>query len=279
MKKLIALGCSILILTACGNEIEKKANEKLITARNAYEHGNYEEAKKQIDSIKILYPKALKTRKAGQELILDVELKRQQQKLDSLSEMLQTCEEAFNIVKDKYILEKDTAYQEIGNYLWPTQTIEKNLHRSYLRFQVSEQGVLSMTSIYCGSNNIHHISVKATAADGTYMETPASRDSYETTDMGEKIEKADYKQEEIKNFVEFIALHKDQNIRIEYIGERKYTTTMSPSDRQAAISIYELAQILSDMAAIKKAQEAANLKIGFVNEKKQRKALEKQEEE
>ena len=48
MKKLIALGCSILILTACGNEIEKKANEKLITARNAYEHGNYEEAKKQI---------------------------------------------------------------------------------------------------------------------------------------------------------------------------------------------------------------------------------------
>lgn len=279
MKKLITLGCSLLLLAACGNEIEKKANEKLVTARNAYEHGNYEEAKKQIDSIKILYPKALKARKAGQELILDVELKRQQQKLDSLSEAMQTCQEAFNIVKDKYILEKDTAYQEIGNYLWPTQTIEKNLHRSYLRFQVSELGALSMTSIYCGSSNIHHTSVKATAADGTYMETPTSRDSYETTDMGEKIEKADYKQEEIKNFVEFIALHKDQNIRIEFIGDRKYTTTMHPTDRQAAIGIYELAQILNDMAAIKKAQDEANLKIGFVSKKKERKEQKEGEEQ
>ena len=38
-----------------------------------------EEAKTQIDSIKILYPKAFEARKAGQELMLDVELKAQQE--------------------------------------------------------------------------------------------------------------------------------------------------------------------------------------------------------
>lgn len=48
---------------------------------------------------------------------------------------------------------------------------------------------MSMTSIYCGPSNIHHISVKVIAPDGSFAETPASKDSYETTDLGEKIEK------------------------------------------------------------------------------------------
>ena len=73
MKKLIILFCGTLALAACGNGLEKKANEKLTIARAAYERGDYEEAKTQIDSIKILYPKAFEARKAGQELMLDVE--------------------------------------------------------------------------------------------------------------------------------------------------------------------------------------------------------------
>ena len=44
---------------------------------------------------------------------------------------------------------------------------------------------------------------------------------------------------------------------------------MTPADRQAAVGIYELAQILSSMTQIKKEQEEANLKIGFINKKKE----------
>ena len=47
MKKLIIFFCGTLALTACGNGIEKKANEKLTIARAAYERGDYEEAKRQ----------------------------------------------------------------------------------------------------------------------------------------------------------------------------------------------------------------------------------------
>ena len=42
MKKLIIFFCGTLALTACGNGIEKKANEKLTIARAAYERGDYE---------------------------------------------------------------------------------------------------------------------------------------------------------------------------------------------------------------------------------------------
>ena len=161
MKKLIILFCGTLALAACGNGLEKKANEKLMVAKAAYERGDYEEAKLQIDSIKILYPKAFEARKAGQALMLDVETKTQQKTLAYLDSAFQAKTKEFNAIKDKFTLEKDAEYQQVGNYLWPTQTIEKNMHRSYLRFQVNEQGIMSMTSIYCGAGNTHGLVVKS----------------------------------------------------------------------------------------------------------------------
>ena len=81
MKKLIVLTCTLSLLTVCGDSIEKKAGEKLAAARAAFEHNDYNEAKLQIDSIKILYPKAFDTRKEGIKLMQQVELKEQQESL------------------------------------------------------------------------------------------------------------------------------------------------------------------------------------------------------
>ena len=63
MKKLIILFCSALALSACGNEAEKKANEKLTAAKAAFESGNYEEAKLQMTVSKYYTPKHLKPAK------------------------------------------------------------------------------------------------------------------------------------------------------------------------------------------------------------------------
>ena len=180
-------------------------------------------------------------------------------------------------IKKNYTFEKDAEYQKIGNYLHPSQVIEKNLHRSYLRFQVDEPGAMSMTSIYCGPHNIHHLAVKVTAPDGSFAETPASKDSYETTDLGEKIEKADYKLGEDGNVIAFLNLNKDKNIRVHYLGERSYATVMTPNDRKAVAAVYELAQLLSSITEIKKNMEEANLKIEFVKRKMQERESKKTE--
>ncbi|MBD9109422.1 hypothetical protein [Bacteroides nordii] len=274
MKKLIVGLCATLVLASCGNDAEKKANERLTTARTAFEQGDYNEAKLQIDSIKILYPKAFDARREGISLMQQIELKEQQQSLVYLDSILQTKQKEFESIKNKYVLEKDAEYQQTGNYFWPTQTVEKNLHRSFLRFQVNEQGVMSMTSIYCGGSNLHHFAVKVIAPDGSFAETPASKDSYETTDLGEKIEKADYKMGADGNVMGFLYLNRDKNIKVEYIGDRKYTTTMTPADRQALAGIYELSQLLSSIEQIKKEQEEANLKIQFVTKKIEQKQQE-----
>lgn len=266
MKKVTLLACLCCTLFAC-SDVEKKAGERLQIARTAFERGDYSEAKIQIDSIKILYPKAFETRREGIGLMQEVELKEQEKSLVYLDSMLQEKQQEFEKIKGKFAFEKDAEYQKIGNYLHPSQVIEKNLHRSFLRFQVDEKGVMSMTSIYCGPRNIHHLAVKVIAPDGSFAETPASKDSYETTDLGEKIEKADYKMGEDGNVIGFLYLNKDKNIKVNYLGEHPYSTTLTLNDRKAAAEVYELAQLLSSITEIKKNMEEANLKIEFVKRK------------
>ena len=271
MKKAVFLACLCCTLFSCSN-VEKKAGEKLRAAREALQRGDYSEAKIQIDSIKILYPKAFETRREGIGLMQQVELKEQEKTLVYLDSMLQDKQKEVDALKKNYTFEKDAEYQRTGNYLHPSQVIEKNLHRSYLRFQVDETGVMSMTSIYCGPHNIHHLAVKVTAPDGSFAETPASKDSYETADLGEKIEKADYKLGEDGNVIAFLNLNKDKNIRVNYLGERSYATVMTPNDRKAVAAVYELAQLLSSITEIKREMEEANLKIEFVKRKIQERA-------
>ncbi len=266
MKKIMTLICASCLLIACNN-VEEKATLKLNEARTAYEAGNYSEAKLQIDSIKILYPKAYDTRRQGIYLMQDIELAEQEKTITYLDSVLNEKQKELETLKSEFILEKDTAYQRIGHYLTPAQVIERNLHRSYLRFQTDETGKMSMTSIYCGSYNIHHTSVKVTAPDGNFAETPASQDSYETADLGEQIEKADYKLGEDGGVIGFIAANKDKNLRVEYKGDRTYITNMMPADRKAAADIHALSNLLSSITRIKQNIEEAQLKIQFIQKK------------
>lgn len=269
MKKLLIWVCAASLLAACGNDVEKKAGEKLQAAREALQKGNYSEAKLQVDSIKILYPKAFEARREGLKIIQQAELKEQEHSLVYLDSTLQVKQKEFEALKGKFIFEKNAEYQDIGNYFWPTQVVEKNLHRSYLRFQVNERGLMVMTSIYCGGSNIHHSAVKVTVADGSFSETPASKDSYETSNLGEKIEKADYKIGQDGHVMNFLYMNKDKSVRVEYLGERKYAFIMSAADKQALVGVYELAQLLSSIEQVKKDTKEANLKIEFITRKMQ----------
>ena len=119
-----------------------------------------------------------------------------------------------------------------------------------------------MTSIYCAGGNLHHTAVRVSVGD-TYAETPVSNDSYETTDLGRAIEKADYKVENDGGVVNFILANQDKkNIQLTFLGDRTYRTVMQPND-------VELAKVLSGMEEIKKEQKEANLKIRFVERKMQ----------
>lgn len=267
MKKIVFLICITLFTVSCNNSNEDKAEERLAAARLALEHDDFNGAKLQIDSIKTLYPKAFKTRKESQQLMCIVVLKEQQHNLRFLTSMLQTKQQEFEAIKKQYTYEKNAKYQDIGNYFWPTQTVERNLHRSYLRFQVNDQGIMTLTSIYSGGRYIHHHAIKVIASDGTYAQTPASTDVYESNDMGIKNEKADYHLGSDGGVINFLFLNRQKNIRVEYIGTSRYATVMAPADKLALTNIYSLTKVLASIQKIKDEIDDANVKIKFVLKK------------
>ena len=267
MKKIgLSALLALAVLTGCGDGGEKEAQLRLQKAEAALQQENFSEAKLQIDSIKMLYPKAFEARKQGIKLMQQVDLKEQRKTLVYLDSMMQIKQLQLDSIKGNFVLEKDTAYQEIGNWFYPTQVVEKNTGRTFLRGQVNELGEMSLTSIYCAGGNLNHTSVKVSVGD-TFAETPTTKDSYTTTDLGRTIEKADYKLGEDGGVVGFIVANQDKNIQLTFIGDKTYKTAMQKNDRKAIAELTDLARILSGMEEIRKQQKEANLKIQFVTRK------------
>lgn len=256
----------MFFLASCGQE-EKKANELLSRAESSFQSANYSEAKLLIDSIRNSYPKVFDVRRKAIMLKQQVELKEQQISLEYLDSMMAVKQLALDSIKSDYVLEKDTAYQEIGNYFYPSQVVEKNIGRTFLRANVNEKGEMSLTSIYCAGGSLNHTSVKVSSKDA-FAQTPASPDVYVSSDLGRKIEKADYKYGADGGVIGFIIANKDaKSLKLEFIGDRTYRTLMYSPDIKAIVQVARLAQILSAMEEIRKEQKEANLKIQFLNKK------------
>ena len=117
----------ILFLASCGQE-EKKASELLGRAEASFRSANYSEAKLQIDSIRSLYPKVFDVRKKAIKLMQQVELEEQQASLRYLDSVMTVKKTVLDSMKVEFVLEKDTAYQEIGNYFYPSQVVEEKCH-------------------------------------------------------------------------------------------------------------------------------------------------------
>lgn len=268
--RLIGLACILLSINfACGDNGEKQARIKLTDAEFALNSGDYNRAKQEIDSIRILYPKAFEARKEGIRLMQRVDLAEQERTLAYLDNLLSSFQILADGMKDNFTFEKNEEYQEVGNYFYPTQVVEKNINRSFLRAQVDERGKMTLTSIYCGQRSIHHKSIKVVAPDATFAETPLSSDTYESVDLGMKIEKADYSLGNDGGVIPFITLNSEQPLKVQFLGERAYTSQMRPDDRTAIAELYKLSQVLSSIEQAKKDKEEANRKITFVKRKMQ----------
>ena len=260
-------GCLIslatLLLSAC-NSGEKEARALLKRAETAYEQGNYQQSIAIIDSIKSRYPKAFDSRRESQLLMRKASLQEQEQNVAFLDSVIREKQILLSEVSGHYLFEKDTAYQQLGNYIHPSQLLEKNLHRAHLSFRTNERGELTMTSIYCGKQAIHHSGVKVIAPDGTYMETPTAHETYESSVLGEQIEKSDFRLGEDGGVMEFIYRHAKEKLKLEFKGDRSFTTQMTPADCEALVAVYDLAHLLDFICEMQSEREANLVKIRFI---------------
>ena len=117
-KKTVWAGLLLLgavLVAACSDNGEGQARQHIEKARTALQNGKFSEAKLQIDSIRMLYPKAFEARKEGISLMQQIDLAEQQQTLSYLDSMLVVQQQAADAAKEGLVLEKHL--ERIGSYV------------------------------------------------------------------------------------------------------------------------------------------------------------------
>ena len=275
MRKTAILTVAILTLTTgCKENVEKLASRHLDNAKEAFNNSDYNKAKQEIDSIRILFPKAFEVRKQGLALMQVVEVAEQTRTIEYEDSMIAATTAAFERIKDNYVFEKDEEYQDLGLYTIKSQAPNRNIDRTYIRAQVDELGRMTLVSSYRGSSYIHHDWLKLSVGE-LYVDTPESKDRHEFTDLGICYERLSFINGNDGGAAAFISANKDQEIT--YTLYRKTdpessravykNLRMTKDDRYAIARLYDLSQILLSLNEHKSLRDEADRHLKFIRSK------------
>lgn len=269
-KIILPLTLCLSLLFACSHS-DQKAKEQLEIARAFYESNDLNQAKMEVDNIRNFYPKAYKVIKQGNRLMRDIELKEQQRTIAYCDSTLKIKESEVPSLTEGFMLEKDTAYEEVGNWVYKTQVIEKNVSRNYLRTTVDEKGKIALSSIYRGSSPLKHSSIKVEGASGEFANTQTvaedGANNYTFNDGGIYNEIVTYKNGTDNGVINFINANQSQALKVTFIGKKNLKMTLSKEDKIALEKSFNLAATLSDIERMKKEIKMAQAKIELLTKR------------
>lgn len=259
------------ILCAACSQTEKEARIRLNQAKAMYEQNELFAAKNEIDSLRTLYPKEFKVLKEGLALMRQVEMKEAERNIAFCDSLLPIKTEELAILSKDFIFEKDSAYDEIGNYIWKQQTIERNVQRCYIRAGVNEKGEMYLASVYFGSRPIEHTGIKLNTKEGLFAETASipydGGLNYRFKDLGNTTEVVTYKGEAGMEAIKFIYDNEKERIRVDYSGGKPFVIYIAEGDKKAITATYELAMLLSDIDHMHTEKDKAVKKIAYLRGK------------
>ena len=269
-KSAICIALAAVTLAACNNA-EKEARARLSNAQSMYERNELFAAKSEIDSIRALYPKEFKDLKEGLSLMRLVEGKEAERNIAFCDSLIPIKAEEAEGLKKGFVFEKDSVYEEIGNYIWKQQTVERNVQRCYIRSGVNEKGEIYLASVFYGGAPINHTSIKVSTKDGQFAETASipydGGVNYRFKDLGKTTEVVTYKGEKGIDAAKFISTNIKERIKVDYTGGKPYTIYIADGDKKAIAATIELATVLSDLENLQKEKEKSTKRIAYLKSK------------
>lgn len=258
-----------ILLASCSNE--RAARKQLDAARIAYQSGDLNAAKRMIDTIKVLYPKEFGVKKEGLVLMRHIERIEQERTAIYCDSLLQVKLVEVEPLKKGLVLQKDTLYEAIGNWISKLQSIERNVQRCYIRSGVSETGEIYLASVFYGKGALKHDRIKVSIPSGEYAETEAipfdGGSNYRFEDFGNTTEIVTYRQPKDNGVIDFIYRNADQRLKVEYRGGKSYTLYMDDQAKRALKGVYDLGIVLADIERLKQERALALKRLTYLNTK------------
>jgi hypothetical protein len=241
-----------LLLISCGNSDQFKAQSYLNKAQSFFIQGNYNRAKLTLDSVNFLFPRLILMRQKADTLMYKIELQEAKRNLHYADSIVVLKQQTADSLAHPFSFEKDTKYDEMGQYTVKARQSTADATRTFLKPTVAENGVITIMSIYCGTP-IGHTTVKA-SANGVFAETlPASKGScFSYKNNGKTWEDVSFTGKDINGLTPFIANNIQSPITISLErGHRTVNYLMQPKDKEAIAKSYFLSEALKEVQQLK----------------------------
>lgn len=248
----LVLVAMMLMAISC-NRNEKKAKDYLDIAEQALQKNNFGVAKSNIDSIKILFPKAFEEIQAGFDLMQEVRKAENRRNIVFIDSMINVSIEKLKEQRTNFNFERDKNYQEFGNFIPKLTPTSKTLEQNTLRSGVSEKGILYLESVLSGLN-LNHNKIKASTPDGAYAESltvTADGLNYTFKTLNKTYEIVRFFGNDENGVAEFIYTFEETPITINYIGRRSYSKTLSATEKKAIAQAFQLSRTILEIENLK----------------------------
>ncbi|MGL5786365.1 MAG: hypothetical protein ACRCX4_06090 [Bacteroidales bacterium] len=270
MKKILFSIATICSLVACSGN-KQAAEDRFDQATSYYNKGDYNLAKREIDSIKTNYPKEFDVLRKSIRLMRQIEMKEQERNFQYCDSMLTVLTDKSTDLKKNFKFIQDKEYDQIGRYVHKTLDIEQNVNHNYLRAEVFENGTLQLISVYNGPRPLKHNMVKVSLKDGAFAETQAipfdGGRNFRFKDGDTNHERVTYNLQNDGGVTNFVSQYKDQPITLLFIGEQKEATHLLPAQKNAINMSMELSNTLQAMQTLVEEKRLAEAKINLLKRK------------
>lgn len=256
-----------LFFVACGNKEEKKALEIFSLAEQKYELLEYNAAKILLDSIHQTFPRIISVRRQADTLLWKIQTYEFTRSLSYVDTMIVDKENELKIAAKGFDFQKDSAYQDFGNYVHRTMTIARNAQRCFLQPYVNEKGEFFVLSQFFGNFSVKQKRIQVVANE-LFVESDEGifNAFYNDNDVCESLI---FDEESLNDLHNFIVDNAQSRVKVRLLGDRNYIYFLETLDKEAFVKTQHLSVILTDLYRLRKEKETAIAKLEKLNKKLQ----------
>ncbi len=258
-----------IFLFACGTK-DDGAKLRLDAARQFYTNKEYIQAKQEIDSIKILYPKAFDEIRSGLAFLDTIRRAENEQIITQCDSLIAIHEPTLNKMKSLFSFQRNKEYQETGAFI-PKESLNGGIITgTMLRSGVGEDGISFIESVFVGAKQKHN-QIKVSAKDGSFTQSLAVNDdglNYRFSNMGKEYEIIRFAGINENGVAGFIFANSNKPLTVTLTGQGKYTYTLSQTTKSAISKSFQLSTMMLQLDSLKTAKEKAEYHIYYLDNKK-----------
>ncbi len=257
MKKYLLILLAAAVVTACGKSDAELAADRVATARQLILQNQLNQAKIELDSVHVLFPREVPARRIAAHLSDSITYIEAQRTLAYSDSLLNTLLPQVDPLLKNFRYEKNEQYEDNGKYVHRLLRTSSNAARCYLQCYVSDQRQTTLKSYYYGAKKIEHKSLTM-EANGAQLTAQGSLHTFQTEGWHEILT---LNEEDALQLLNFISANKADRIKVVLQGKSNYIYYLQKNEKDALEQTYLLGILMRDIRQLEQNISTASRQI------------------